>query len=121
MVTGVPSATVQLEPEQPAAVTVAVPDPAGVTPAPIVTWNGVTWTVNVSERVAPCGSVTVTVIVDEPTVCVGVTVTLRLPPEPPKVMPELGTTAVLDELPDRVSGPPPDSTSATMKLAVTGV
>src|ERR1051325_1434915 len=62
-------------------------------------------------------SLTVTLIVAVPVwLAAGVTVTVRLPPLPPKTMFASGTNVGLDELPLRVKLPAAVSTSPTVKL-----
>ena len=72
--------------------------------------TGVTTRVNVLLAVAPSPSVTITVIVLVPYwLRAGVTVTVRLPPLPPKTMFPTGTRFVLEELRLRPQAPLPPS------------
>src|SRR5438477_310692 len=73
--------------------------------------TNVSLAVNVPSR-------TVTPIVGGPVwLAAGLTVTVRLPPEPPKTMFPFGTRAGLDELPLNVKLPAAVSPSPTVKLS----
>jgi len=87
--------------------TVVVPLPAGDGAVATVTVAGAfTVSTKASDAVAE-PSLTVRVMVAVPVMLVGVTVTVRLPPAPPKTMFVTGTSAVLDDARVSVSEPVP--------------